>query len=44
MKVCQQEQLLLSLEIILILNELPKINITFIQTDFLRKGAQLTIY
>ena len=39
-KICQQEELL-SLEAILIHKDLPKLNI---QTEFLGKGAQLTIY
>ena len=38
MKICQQEKLL-SLEVILIHKNLPKLNN---QTDFLGKGAQLT--
>ena len=38
--ICQQEELL-SLEAILIHKDLSKLNI---QTEFLGKGAQLTIY
>ena len=39
-KICQQEEIL-SLEAMLIHKELPQLNI---QTEFLGKGAQLTIY
>ena len=39
-KICKQEELL-SVEAILIHKDLPKLNI---QTEFLGKGAQLTIY